>query len=624
MDAAGNMYFADAAAHRVRRIDRYTKVLTTIAGTGRDGYSGDGGLAVTADLSGPTGVAVDAAGNVYFSDTGNHRVRRVDVANGLITTVIGTGVINDLEEPGPGTERTIGFPAAMVIAPDGKLYVSQNRLSSHAVVRYTPASGLAEPLTVVPITGAERAGREFPLGGSSMAIGPDGELYVAPYGGQFVVRVDVETGVVTNVAGNGGSDFDGDGRTALETALLPLGIAFDISGNLIVSSHDRVRRIDAVSQLVTTVGGNGADSLPEPGDLAVKTGFGGANNLVVDGTGDIVVVLTPIRSNLGTTHLWRIEAGSGIVLAEGAGSANQPIEFLGTSIKFHDSVAVGIRNTSLLIAAEADRRVYGADLTSGALSSMAGGGDQTGDNIPADSALLVPTDVLAVETGIAIASMGRVYLLDPETRILHVIAGTGEPGPSGDGGPATDAALDPYRFAVDEAGNLFVVDRSGFSVRRIDAETGIISTVAGSGSPSSSGDGGLATQAGMNPESVAVAPDGTLYISERFPWLIRRVDAVTGIISTVASLDADALAVDESGNLYAGALFQVVRIDVETGVMTPIAGTGELGTTGDGGPALDARIGGVSGLAIGSDGTIYFSDFWGGAVRAIKAAAPAK
>lgn len=629
MDAAGNLYFADAAAHRIRRVDAITKVLTTIAGTGRAGFSGDGGPAVAADLSGPTGVALDASGNVYLSDTENSRVRRVDAATGTITTVIGTGVSESSENPAPGSEFSIGNPAAMVVTPDGTLFVNGNNYSSQEVVRYSAANDTAARIAVVRIDGQTHGERELPLGGSSMVCGPDRALYIAQYGfGAYVIRVDPTTGAQTIVAGNGGLEFDGDGRTALETAFRTEGIAFDSNGNLLVSSHDRVRRIDVVSRLVTTVAGNGTDGIPKPDELAVNTGFGGANNLVVDGSGDIVVVVTPIRGGLGPTRLWRVEKETGIVVAEGARLDSQSIEFLATSVRFELDVAVGVSGTSLIIGVGNEQQVYGVDLTSGILSRVAGGGTQTGDNIPADSALLYPRSVLALETGIAIAS-GRVYLLDPQTRILRVIAGSGEPGSSGDGGPATEARLSAYQLAADSSDNLTISDLSNFTVRRVDAVNGLISTVAGNGSPVSSGDGGPAIDAGVSPVSIAVAPDGTLYILDR-PVLhpleksIRRVDPVSGIISKVASLEASALAVDASGRLYAAIHGYIVRIDVATGEVIAIAGTGEPGSTGDGGPALEARIGYVTGLAIGTDGTIYFDNSTSDAVRAIKAAAAAK
>ena len=133
----------------------------------------------------------------------------------------------------------------------------------------------------------------------------------------------------------------------------------------------------------------------------------------------------------------------------------------------------------------------------------------------------------------------------------------------------------------------------------------------------SSGDGGQAIEAGMNPVSLAIGVDGTLYIADSFGG-IRRVNHSTGIISKLSDLRPYVLAADESGHLYAGLSGLVVRIDVETGVVTVIAGTGEFGSSGDGGPALDARIGFVQGLAIGPDGTVYFTDSVSASVRAIK------
>ena len=225
-------------------------------------------------------------------------------------------------------------------------------------------------------------------------------------------------------------------------------------------------------------------------------------------------------------------------------------------------------------------------------------------------------------TGILVSDdLGWIYRLDPTAGKLVTIAGQGVPASSGDGGPAREALISPGHLGVDSDGNIYVADFGGLSVRRIDAETQIITTVAGNGLGGSSGDGGLAIDAGMNPVSIAVAPDGTLYIADAFGG-IRRVDPSTGIITKLADIPANVLAVVETGRLYAGSGNRVFRIDVESGLVTLIAGNGEFDVSGgDGGPAVDARIGFVNGLTIGTDGTVYFSDSVGGSVRAIKPAA---
>lgn len=619
MDAAGNMYFADAKAHRIRRIDRFTKVLTTIAGTGRQGYSGDGGLAVTADLSGPTGVAVDAAGNVYISDSGNNRVRRVEASSGVITTVIGTGEPIRLEEPGLGTERPITNPASMAIGEDGAVFINQNSTIEPGIVRYAPATHVATFLCTIPLQGAKTAGRlPPPTPYAAMVAGPDGALFVAV--GLHVVRVNVTTGDFTNFAGNGEYEFDGDGRVALDTAVSPSGLAFDANGNLFLSSRNRVRKIDAASSVVTTVGGTGDFGIPEPGDVAIEAPLGGAANLVMDGRGDIVVAVTDQITN--RTSLWRIDALAGTVAAEGGSQNGEPFELRATSASFSEAVSLAVDGEILIVADYFGGRVYRADLLGGGLISIAGGGTLTGDGVPLGEASLGPKAVAIRGIDILVADqVDRIFRLDTVAGRLVAIAGSGEPGPSsGDGGPAIEARISPQHLCVDTASNIYLADFAGRSVRRIDGVTGNIATVAGNGMFESSGNGGPAVDAGMSPLSIAIAADGTLFIADDSSG-IRRVDPSTGIISSLADRRPSVLAVGESGSLYAGMSGRIVRIDVETGVVTTIAGSGEFGSSGDGGPALEARVGYVLGLAIGPDGTVYFFDSESRAVRAIKAPA---
>lgn len=233
----------------------------------------------------------------------------------------------------------------------------------------------------------------------------------------------------------------------------------------------------------------------------------------------------------------------------------------------------------------------------------------------------------------------RIDRLDLKTHKLTVIAGTGQKGYAGDGGPATAALLDePYEIAFNKAGDLFFCDRLDHAVRRIDRKTNSISTVAGTGKEGYSGDGGPAVQAQLRqPHSIAFAPNGLLLICDILNFRIRALDLKNKTIATWAGtgqrgtatdgapfattpLDGPrALAIDKAGNYYL-ALREgnaIYRLDAKSGLMYRFAGTGEKGFTGDGGDARMAKLSGPKGVACAPDGSLYIADTENHAIRRV-------
>ena len=230
--------------------------------------------------------------------------------------------------------------------------------------------------------------------------------------------------------------------------------------------------------------------------------------------------------------------------------------------------------------------------------------------------------------------------LDLKTGALSVVAGNGQKGFAGEGGPATAATLDePYELRFDKAGNLFFVDMKNHVIQRVDRKTKKITTVAGTGgSPGFSGDGGPAVKAQFRqPHSIAFAKDGSLLVCDIGNHRIRRIDLKNGLISTYAGTGERkptpdgaplegtplngprALDVDDAGNLYL-ALREgnaVYRIDTRAKRIAHLAGTGEKGYTGDGGPAKQATLSGPKGIALSPDGGVYIADTESHTVRRI-------
>lgn len=218
--------------------------------------------------------------------------------------------------------------------------------------------------------------------------------------------------------------------------------------------------------------------------------------------------------------------------------------------------------------------------------------------------------------------------VDPNGTITTV-AGCGRKGYSGDGGLATKAELaEPYEIRFDRAGHLFFVEMQNNLVRRVDAKTRLISTVAGTGAAGFSGDGGPATKAELKmPHSLQFGPDGSLYIADIGNGRIRKVEMRTGVITTFTPgrsksdssrpIVARTIDFDADGDMWITRGNQVCKIDMKTGSVDVIAGAGKSGFTGNGGPATEATLSGPKGLAVGPDGNIYLADSESHSVRMI-------
>lgn len=308
-----------------------------------------------------------------------------------------------------------------------------------------------------------------------VAFDSGGHLYFSDTMNHCIRRVDAKSGVVTTVVGCGTKGFSGDGGPALKAELdEPYGVVLDARGNLYFADrlNRRVRRVDAGTGVITTIAGDGSKKF---------SGDGGPG------------------------------ARAGLVEPNG--------------------VALDPKEARLFIADVADHRVRVVDLGTGTITTFAGTGRGkfAGDGGPASAASIF--GARAVEVG----ADGTVFILerqgnrlrgvDPKTGVITTRAGTGAKGYAGDGGPATAATFDgPKELAIDRAGNLLIVDTENHAIRRIDAKTGQITTLAGTGRRGGAGDGGAATSALLDrPHGVAAGPDGAVYIGDTGNHRIRKV-----------------------------------------------------------------------------------------------------
>ncbi len=651
VDGMGNSFIADREHHLVRRVDARTGIVTTVAGNGSSSFSGDGGPATTAGLYSPRAVAVDGTGNVFIAESGNHRVRRVEVGTGIITTFVGNGAFGFSGDGGPATAAELNAPSGVAVDAAGNVLVADTnnmrvrRVDARTLVIATVAgngsisfSGDGGPATA--------AGLGYFNG---VAVDATGNIFIADTDLRRVRRVDARTGIIVTIAGNGSSFFGGDGGPATAAQLgYPWGVALDVSGNVLIAdaTNHRVRRVDARTGIITTAAGNGSHGLTGDGGPATAAALNYPLGVAVDATGNIFIADT----DNGCVR--RVDARTGIVTTLAGTGSNG---FAGdggpaTSVALNGISDVAVDATGNVFFAEGGFRVRRVDAGTKIITTAAGNGSRgfSGDGGPATAAAVGARAVAVDGMGnLVIGDSGndRIRRVDVRTGIITTIAGGGPYDFLGDGGPATAAGLySPWGVAVDARDNVFIADYYHERIRRVDARTGIITTLAGNGSSGFSGDGGLATSAALSaPWGVDVSGTEDVLFADTRNNRIRRVDARTGIIRTVAGggvqnppggfsgdggpataaglLGPYGVAVDGDGNFYIAetAGSRIRRVNAGTGIITTLAGDGSRGFNGDGGPATAARLNQPGGVAVDGGRSVFIADSNSNRIRAVYA-----
>ncbi len=594
VDSSGNVYVPEWRGHRVRKVDPSGSV-TTIAGSGDWGYSGDGGPATEARLNHPFAVAADTSGNVYVAERDGHRVRKID-SSGVITTFAGTGQRGEGGDGGPATDAPLPRPLGLSVDSYGNVYVaSENkirRIDGDGIITTLAGTGDRGSIGDGGLAIAARLGDPHGL-----AFDTTGNLYVAGWDSNRIRRIDT-VGGITTFAGTGDLGFGGDGGQAAQARLHhPLGVAVDPAGNVYVGEDGggRVRRIDTAG-VITTFAGTG------------NSGYGGDGGPATQARVRAFGVAASADGNLYVAETWshrvrRIDTTGTITTFAGRGYRSLT-GGMATEALLDTPRGVAIRASGELLFGE-----HSSVWTLNAAGEVARLAVQYGEGAPR----LVDIEAVALDHAgnvyVAEEDAHRVRRIDLAGRVTP-FSGTGTAGHSGDGGPATEAQLDhPIGLALDSVGNVYVAERNGHRVRKI-ALSGSITTFAGTGESGTSGDGGPATAARLSsPRAVAVDMRGNVYIADRSGHRIRKVSP-SGMITMFANpgikIAPGAFATDQDGNLYTGGDRRILRFDAE-GVASTIAGTGQDGYRGDLGPALSAELS-VAGIAVDGSGDVWFAD----------------
>lgn len=502
-DGGGSIHVASLAENKVRTIDQ-AGTISTEAGTGTAGYSGDGSAATAAELNAPEYLAIGSDGSLFISDLSNNRVRMVDPA-GTISTVAGNGQEGLCGNGGPATEAQLYFPTSVAVGPDGSLYFGTEQTDRIHVVAPPVTTGRGDSGTkraaaaaAVPVP----AGDIYSFAGnanggycgdgdlavddevaspSGLATDGDGNVYIADTENQRIRKVGTD-GTISTIAGDGTRGFGGDGGKATGASLsTPTGVGVGSDGSIYIvdAGNERIRKVDT-SGVITTFAGTGA------------SGFGGDGGPATQAMLDFDVLLA------GTYFIT-----SGIAAdAEG-------------NVYFSDG---------------ANNRVRKVD-SAGTISTVAGNGTAgfSGDGGAATQA------ELDGPAGLALAPNGALLVADRNNyRIRSIdvgasgdittVAGSNDVGYAGDGGPATKAALEqPSGVAVDTKGDFYITSLVSGTVRQVD-KSGIITTVVGTGKSGFNGNYIPANTAEIGvPAAVTVTPGGTIVVTNTNNALVQAV-----------------------------------------------------------------------------------------------------
>jgi sugar lactone lactonase YvrE len=614
------------------------------AGIGPPGYSGDGGPSNSAQVN-PFGVAVDGAGNIYFSDETNHVIRKIDLADrGTISTVAGNYALScpsvqsgcpapfggDNE---PATGAALNTPNGIAVDTSGNIYFADvghsriRKVDTHGIITTVAGNGTngysgdGGPATDAALNMWDTS---FQSTIFSIALDDLGNLYIADGRNYRVRKVDTR-GIITTFAGDGTQGFSGDdGPPKAAQITFPAGIAVDRDRNVYFGDGNRIRKVGKPTSVdfgQVEIGASLSLSVP----LTINEALALAS---VQSTGDFAV-----QGNTCPT---------GAPLAAGTVCTVQ--------IRFAPSQA-GQRVFGLAVTDDAGNR-FGFPLrgtgvgstvsfSPGVLTTVAGIGPYIiepngGDGGPATSASLDGPRGIKFdgEGNLYIVEFGRCRIrkVDRDGKI-STVAGNGTCGYSSDGGPATGTVLgDPWGLALDSAGNLLIADRDGSRIRQVDAN-GLIHAIVGNGEYAFSGDGDLANQARLwAPTDIAFDVEGALYIADAGNFRVRKI-ASTGVIRTVAGggdlwgpiadggpatsarfAEIDGINIDHVGNLYISDYYaQTVRKVDPQGTITTLAGTGVFAPSAvpDNVPAAKAPLAAPIGMVTDVQGNVYIASYLG-------------
>jgi sugar lactone lactonase YvrE len=613
-DASGNLYVADSGNQTIRKISP-TGISSTFAGAA-GALGANDGSGSNARFSTPSGVAVDSAGNVYVSDSGNHTIRKITAA-GAVTTFAGSAG-NYGSADGTGSAARFNNPIGLAFTSSGDLLVVDS--NNHAL-RKVSAAGL-----VTTIAGSAGSSGSADGTGSaarfsnphSVAIDGSGNIFVSD-AGNHTIRKITAAGVVTTIAGTAGSSGSSDGTGGAARFNSPQGLAFDASGNLFVadSGNNLLRKISAAGAVATFAGATGALRSIDGTGAAAR--FQSPGGVAFDAAGTLHV------SDFYNHTIRRVTAAAAVTTWLGSPASAGATDGIGAAGLFQNPYGIAIDAARNLYLADRFNHTIRKISAAGVVTTLAGSAGNSGsaDGLGAAARFYNPF-------GVAVDAIGNVYVADQGNQtirkitpngLVSTLAGAPNALGSADGTGSAARFFSPAGVAVDASGTVFVADSVNQTIRKITAD-GTVSTFAGSAGNAGSADGTGSAARFLSPFGVAVDASGNVFVADLGNHTIRKISAA-GVVTTVAGTAGTsgnrdgaaltarlnnpiALAIDPAGNLFlADFTNDVVRLVTPAGVVKTAAG-GSYGSsdgTGAGAQFIDP-----AGIAIDAFGTLYVVD----------------
>ena len=373
VDGAGDIFIADSGNNVVREVNASTGIITTVAGNGSGGYSGDGGPATSATLSLPKEVAVDAAGNLYIDDEGNGVIRRVDHSTHVITTYAGGGPWGYLGDGGPATGANLNAPCAIALDASGNLFIADS--GNYRVREVNVSTGIITTVAgdgVAGCTGDNGLAASAELSGNltGLAVDTVGDLFISDNGNDCVRRVDGATHVITTYAGNGVWGYSGDGGPATSAELRgPEGLAVDAAGDLFIPDAfytSVIREVNPSTHVITTVAGNGTYGFSGDGGAASSAQMASPYDVAADDAGNLYI------ADMYNSVVREVSA-SGSMTGSGSGSASGSSTGSGSGSGTATGSGSGSASGSMTGSGSGSGSASGSSMGSGAGSGSATG-----------------------------------------------------------------------------------------------------------------------------------------------------------------------------------------------------------------------------------------------------------
>jgi sugar lactone lactonase YvrE len=586
VDPLGNLFIIDGGHSQIRKVDP-TGTASIYAGKGASSYTGDNGPAIAATFLSPQAIVSDTLGNLYVADTGNYAIRRIDAASGVITTIAGGNGAGYTGDGFAATTAKLQGPAGLAFDSNGNLYFSDGavvrRIDTNNII--TTFAGGGTPSTGNGDGGVATSAKLIsPIG---LAVDDANNLYIVDSGAYQVRVVNTTNNIITTFAGTGVRSYTGDGGPAIAaTFLSPRGIALDGAGNVFVADYyGYIREINSNNNISTLAGNANGNTLIGDGTPPTQATFN-PNGVAADISGNVYFpVVSGNKIYKIVTHPERfpmtkvgLSSPSQRIILENVGSAT--ITY--TSLMLAGDFAIAPLNPSL----SSNSPCYGG---TGSHTISSGFGNYCTLDIvftPTASGIRsFPATVASNDTTptlmLMLTSTGMASTLATTGGDIFTIAGNyPATGVYGDGNLATASTLvQPGGLAIDSTGNIYFSESGYCRIRKIDAVTGILTTIAG------------INYANCMLNAATNQPDGPAAMAELY--------------------EPSAIAFDSGGNLYVGdSGHYQIRAITPAGQIVRVAGTGAQGCTftGDGGLAIDAQFCSPGGIAVDKMGNIYFTD----------------